>query len=270
MELKLSGKVIIKGEIEVLTGLHIGGPTTGLKIGGVDRGVITDPRGRPYIPGSSLKGKLRSLLEKVEGLATDENRVWVKKDEVSIHMCDESDCSVCNIFGRSKGKQTKINGEEFEIETTTPTRLIVRDANLIESSIPDEVKKNIELEWTEVKWENVIDRVTSSTTPRQIERVPQGAKFEFEMIYTVLDEVDKDRLEKVFEAMELLESDYIGGHGSRGYGQIKFKDIKIYWNSKQDYEMGETDIDKKEVINSNFNQPDLIVRNFSEITNNLK
>lgn len=269
-ELKLLGKAIIRGKIKALTGLHVGGTTTGLKVGGVDLGVITDPEGKPYIPGSSLKGKLRSLLEKAEGLATNENRIWVKEGEVSIHMCDDKNCSVCNIFGRSNGKHKKFDDTQFEIKTTTPTRLIVRDANLIEESIPDEIKKNIDLEWTEVKWENAIDRMTSAATPRQIERVPQGAEFEFEMIYSILEEDDKDRLAQVFKAMNLLENDYIGGHGSRGYGQIKFEDIKVYWNSKQDYEKGETDTEEKEVINSNFNQPHLIIKSFSEIKGKLR
>ena len=62
-ELRLQGKYIIQGKIKVLTGLHIGGPTTGLNIGGVDNIVIKDAKGKPYIPGSSLKGKMRSLLE---------------------------------------------------------------------------------------------------------------------------------------------------------------------------------------------------------------
>ncbi|MFN4227892.1 MAG: type III-A CRISPR-associated RAMP protein Csm3, partial [Candidatus Ratteibacteria bacterium] len=90
----LKGKIIIKGFIEVKTGLRIGGTTTGLKIGGLDQPVIKDPLGRPYIPGSSLKGKLRSLIEKKEN---------VKLNEKGTHECTEEEsykkCPVCRIWG---------------------------------------------------------------------------------------------------------------------------------------------------------------------------
>lgn len=265
--LTLLGKVIIEGKIYAKTGLHIGGSQVGLKVGGVDLSVITDPEGKPYIPGSSLKGKMRSLLEKKEGLATGENRVWVKEDEVGIHLCNEKDCSVCNIFGRPAGKQKRVsNDEEFLITETTPTRLIVRDATLDKNSIKEEMKKNIDLEWTEVKFENAIDRIKSSATPRQIERVPAGAEFNFEIVYNILEEKDKDRLKKVFEAMKLLEDDYLGGHGSRGYGQIEFKDIKVYYNKKQDYENGKT---KQTMINNNLNKSASLIENFDQIKEGL-
>lgn len=237
-EIKLLGKVVIRGIIEAKTGLRIGGSTVGLDIGGVDNPVIKDAKGKPYIPGSSLKGKMRSLLEKAEGLASEDKRVWVVKNRVSIHMCNDPDCVVCNIFGRTNGYQEKVTGEKIEITTTSPTRLIVRDAVLIENSITEEMKKNLDLEYTEVKFENSIDRITSAANPRQNERVPAGAQFEFEMIYNIFDEKDKENLKHVFKTMRLLEDDYLGSSGSRGYGKVEFKDVKIYWNSIKDYESG--------------------------------
>ena len=261
-ELKLLGKVIIKGKIKAETGLAIGGSRVGLDIGGVDNPVIKDAEGKPYIPGSSLKGKMRSLLEKELGLASDDKRIWVVKDRVSIHMCNEPNCKVCNIFGRNNGKQTKVTGGEIEITETTPTRLIVRDAPLNVESITEEMKKNLDLEYTEVKFENVIDRITSAANPRQMERVPAGAKFEFEMIYNVFNEQDKENLKEVFKAMQLLEDDYLGSSGSRGYGKIKFEDVEVYWNSIEAYEKGEI---RKNKINDDNKTPEKLLQNFDEI-----
>jgi len=247
-DIKLQGKIIITGKIKAETALHIGGSKTGIDIGGVDNPVIKDHEGKPYIPGSSLKGKMRSLLEKSEGLAKTSELVIQKEaqkedksDEIKIHMCNNVDCPVCNIFGRTTGEQTKANdGTKINI-SNTPTRLIVRDAKLIDSSIPEDVKENLDLEWTEVKFENSIDRITSAANPRQQERVPRGAEFEMEIVYNIYEENDKSRFRKVLKAMQLLEDDYLGGSGSRGYGKIGFQDIKIFWNSNNDYESGDTD-----------------------------
>jgi CRISPR-associated protein Csm3 len=58
-------KLLIKGEIEVVTGLHIGGSSSYSAIGAVDSPVVRDSvTGNPIIPGSSLKGKMRALLQK--------------------------------------------------------------------------------------------------------------------------------------------------------------------------------------------------------------
>ena len=268
-EIKLLGKVLIKGKIKAKSGLAIGGSTVGLDIGGVDNPVIKDAEGKPYIPGSSLKGKMRSLLEKELGLATEDERVWVVKGRVSIHMCNEPDCKVCNIFGRNNGKQTKVSGEEIEITQTTPTRLIVRDAFLTEESEKWLKELPTDLEYTEVKFENVIDRITSAANPRQMERVPTGAEFDFEMIYNVFNEKDKENLKEVFEAMKLLEDDYLGSSGSRGYGKIKFENVNIYWNSKEDYEKGVLG-EEKGAINENNTTSSTIVQNFEKIKEKIR
>jgi CRISPR-associated protein Csm3 len=249
----LTGKILIRGEIKVITGLRIGGSTTGLKIGGVDLNVITDPEGKPYIPGSSLKGKMRSLME---------NKLGKIREDGKVHYCTKNEeylnCPVCKIWG--------ISPTEKDIKITLPTltRLLVRDTYLDEESITEEMKKNMDLSWTEIKTENVINRVKGSAeSPRQIERVPAGAVFKpMEMVYNVFEDSDKDLLKSVFEAMELLEHDYLGGMGSRGYGKIEFDNIKIYWNDKSAYEKGELNT---KPINKNFNRPSEIVKNFEEI-----
>jgi CRISPR-associated protein Csm3 len=95
----------------------------------------------------------------------------------------------------------------------------------------------------------VIDRITSAANPRSIERVPAGAEFDFEMIYNVFTKEDKENLRHVLKAQELLEHDYLGASGSRGYGKIVFEDIKVYWNSKEDYETG--DVEKRSINGDN-------------------
>lgn len=248
--LQMSGKLVLTGKIKTLTGLHIGGSSAGLEIGGVDNSVIKDERGRPYIPGSSLKGKLRSLLEKSEGLVVPSSLVITRggRDPIRMHMCDRENCVVCLVFGRANGAKTSAQEGEGRvmISNTTPSRLLVRDARLIPDSIPPEVRENIDLEWTEVKYENSIDRITSAANPRQTERVPRGAEFDFSMVYTIFDKQDRNAFAKVTTAMRLLEDDYLGGSGSRGYGQVCFNDLKLYYNSVEDYELGNVNLETKE------------------------
>lgn len=276
MNFKLLGKIIIKGEIIVLTGMRIGGSTTGLKIGGVDLNVITDPFGKPYIPGSSLKGKLRALIERKH--AAEEPNFWnfpepdERKDELpNRHMCQNEEnykkCPVCKIWGIIGPEQKK----KFSIPTLT--RLLVCDAYLDESSITDEMKANLELEWTEVKWETAINRITGTALDgslRQVERVPAGARFkDVELIYNVYEEDDKDILKNVFIAMELLEHDYLGGMGSRGYGRMAFKNIEVYWNRREDYERGNIELKKERMINPGLDTPSKIVANFASLREKL-
>lgn len=269
VEISLDGKIVITGKIKTETGLSIGGATVGLDIGGMDNPVIKNAEGKPYIPGSSLKGKMRSLLEKANGLATDDKRIWVVPNEISIHMCNEPDCVVCTIFGRTTREKPYSspsgNGIKIEKNNVTPTRLIVRDAVLSEGSVKKLRAMKTDLEFTEVKWENVIDRITSAANPRQMERVPEGAEFEFGMIYSVFTESDKSNLKEVFKALELVEHDYLGGSGTRGYGKVKFEDVNVYWNSKADYENGDVDIEEKTSINGEYTTPASIVKNFEGI-----
>ncbi len=272
LNITLKDKLIIKGRIKLETALHIGGSKTGIEIGGVDNPVLKDHEGKPYIPGSSLKGKMRSLLEKSGDYLNAKSTFWqvepdvkegkISKEGIRMHLCDGLDCPICNIFGRNNGEyqpyyepETKEpKPQKVYIKTTTPTRLIVRDAKLIydedekSKKFWDEVKGNLELEWTEVKFENSIDRITSAANPRQTERVPRGAEFDLEMVYTIYEDADKERFKKLLEAMQLLEDDYLGGCGSRGYGKVSFNSLKIYRNSKEDYKDGKTDTSQKEPV----------------------
>ncbi|MCR4432197.1 MAG: type III-A CRISPR-associated RAMP protein Csm3 [Tepidanaerobacteraceae bacterium] len=240
--LRLEGKYIISSEIKAKTGLHIGTSGNTYEIGGVDNAVVKDANGRPYIPGSSLKGKMRSLMEYAENLINPDSLIIAvpkekEEENIRIHMCDNPECPVCNIFGRNHGKHRTVSGKEINItKAVTPTRLIVRDAYLDASSIDDAMQENLDMEWTEVKFENNLDRITSAANPRQTERVPAGAAFTSEMILNVLNDEGNKYLKKLLEAMALLEDDYLGGQGSRGYGKIAFENIRITFRDVAYYE----------------------------------
>lgn len=213
----LKGKIFIDGKIEALTGLSIGGSKSDTVIGGIDNNVIKTSEGVPYVPGSSLKGKMRSLYEQKE-----------RGD-----LCECGNCDICAIFGVSANKRNAKLG---------PTRLIVRDAFLNEETKMMMEKKTgifkeLELIYTEGKWENVIDRKTSEARhPRQTERVPAGSIFDFNMTFNVFEKKDIDRFNILLSTMSMLEDDYLGGNGSRGYGRIKFIDFDLKVKSIKDYE----------------------------------
>jgi CRISPR-associated protein Csm3 len=227
-KIQLKGRVFITFDIVAKTGLHIGGSDAGVEIGGVDKTVIRDKlTNRPYIPGSSLKGKMRSLLEKYKGLKQNK-----RIGQGFIHTCEDQSeyagCPVCQVFG--------VPGE---LKFSTPTRLVVRDTFLSEESAKKLENAQTDLPYTEVKTEVSIDRVTSAANPRQMERVPAGSVFDSaEMVFSLYEiqsengevhkaEDDLKRLDVLLEAMRLVEDDYLGGLGSRGSGKIKFRNIQI-------------------------------------------
>ena len=235
-EITLKGKLIITGKIETKTGLHIGGTAETLKIGGSDNPVIKDKNGRVFIPGSSLKGKIRSLLE-VSGYAN----ISYEKNKPG-KPCNCGKCDVCLIFGPHDSKAI-----------VEPSRVIVRDGYII-------IKNMYELhEKLETKAENTIDRVSGTTIKggiRNTERVVAGSEFDYEVIFNIYDSTrDKDLIKKFIEGMKLLEDDYLGGSGSRGYGKIKFKELKAVYKPKEYYE-GTTD--KKELISKTDSLNELI------------
>ncbi|MCS6928269.1 MAG: type III-A CRISPR-associated RAMP protein Csm3 [Saprospiraceae bacterium] len=227
--MELKAKIFITGKIRTLTGLHIGGAKSALDIGGIDLNVIKKPDGTPYIPGSSLKGKLRSLLARVAGT------VAITAREAKGEKCDVKDAPyICEIFGLPG--DDSIEDRDNSASTRYVTRLIVRDADLDTNS---EVFENeLELQYSEVKWENSINRKTGTAqNPRQLERVPAGAVFHFEMVYDDYEDgKTQDHLERIRLAMMLLESDYLGGHGSRGYGKIAFEDVRFTRKTISDFE----------------------------------
>lgn len=233
-KIQLHGRIFITGSIEIVTGLHIRAARRALAIGGLDNPVVRNPvTGRPYIPGSSLKGKLRSLLEK----HYNKSQQWAMGG-VRIHACYKFDekgnripdeeaylnCQVCPIFGIPAG---------FAV---LPTRLIVRDVPLDENSAQRLARTRTELPFTEVKWETSLDRVTAAATPRQVERVPAGAIFApLELVYNVYEEADVNRFMHLLDAMQFLEDDYLGGLGTRGSGKIAFQELSLTARTRERY-----------------------------------
>ena len=203
---QLVKKIKINTSITLITGLHIGGNSENVEIGGIDTPVIklASKDDVPYIPGSSLKGKIRCLLELTAGAS----KVGLNKD-------------VNNLFGITKN-------DSIGVKDNRPSKLIVRDAILTEDSKDYLLGcENLDMPYTENKYENTIDRVTAKANPRNMERVPAGAEFNAEFVINVWDDDDEQELMALFEkGIRLLENDYLGGSGSRGYGQIKFGEMK--------------------------------------------
>ena len=191
----------IRGRILLKTGLHIGAGNDDVHIGGIDSAVVKTADGLPYIPGSSMKGKIRSLLELSEGVSSDKpmDRERYRDSLIPI------------VFG--------------DMTKSGVTRVIFRDAFLSEAS-----KKRLEEEdilATEEKSENSINRIKGSAeNPRNIERVVPGLSFDFEVNLRVFEEDDLDRIKRLLsKGFFLLENDALGGNGSRGYGKLKFEDL---------------------------------------------
>lgn len=202
---QLVKKIKINTTITLLTGMHIGGSKENVEIGGIDTPVIklASKKDQPYIPGSSLKGKMRCLLEQVAG-----------SPEVG------GDAAVNNMFGITEKKGTP--------RPNRPSKIIVRDAYLTDKSLEMlDACTTLDMPYTENKFENTIDRIKGvAEHPRQIERVPAGAEFAVEFIINVWDD-DKEAelLAMLKKGIALIENDYLGGNGSRGYGQVKFGDL---------------------------------------------
>ncbi len=240
-ELTFLGKLVLEGEITCQTGLHIGAGKGSLEIGGADNPVVKDAFGIPYIPGSSLRGRLRSLLEQTLGLAVPSELVFLSKrrgQEVRIHQSDRPDDEICILFGRNSGRMERVGGEATESSAATPARLTVYDAPLVVDSITPQMRENLDDELTEVKSENAVDRITSQANPRTLERVPAGARFRFRMVLDVLCPEDKPLLARVAEGLRLIEDDALGGGGSRGSGRVTFHSLNLNWRNKDYYAKG--------------------------------
>ena len=194
----MTGKILIKCDLVVRTGLHIGGSSSFSAIGTVDSPVIRDPfTGRPIVPGSSLKGKLRTLLARRSCVNGETLPDFSADGEVLLRM-----------FGGS--------------EPVRFARLQFADAFLLNY---DQLKG---VGVTEVKSENTINRLTSKANPRQIERVIAGSRFGVNIVYNLSDpkEMEED-LSLLSKAMKLLQLDYLGGHGSRGNGRVSFQNFQV-------------------------------------------
>src|SRR5579885_2478703 len=240
-ELKFIGKLILEGALLCDTGLHVGAGKGSLEIGGSDNPVVKDAYGRPYVPGSSLRGKIRSLLEQSSGLAVPSELVYLSKrkgQEVRIHQSDRPDDEICLLFGRNPGRMERVEGEAIETRWASPARLTVYDAPLDPESITPQMRENLDDEITELKSENAIDRITSQSNPRTLERVPAGARFKVRMVLDVLCEEDKALAARLLEGLRLLEDDALGGGGSRGSGRVRFSNLKVTWRNRDFYSSG--------------------------------
>lgn len=213
--IKLLGYNVISGQIRCLTGLRIGAGKEIVEIGGLDNPVIKHPLTKlPYIPGSSLKGKMRSLLELKLGKVDTDGRPHGRGPTCGL------ECPVCRIFGVAAGGESPFG----------PGRLVVRDAN---PSIGNGRSATDSLK-TEIKFENTINRIKGAAeNPRQTERVPAGAVFDFEMSYRVFDvdedqgHQDEDLFQNVLNCLRMVELDALGGSGSRGYGRVAFDNVVV-------------------------------------------
>ena len=193
-------KIQITGEIEVITGMHIGGSGAFAAIGAVDSPIIKDVRTNlPMIPGSSLKGKMRTLLAKQYN-----DMLAAKPDD---------DCDLLiRLFGSAKKNNVH------------RSRVIISDMFMLNDK---ELRERGLQSITEVKFENSINRATAVANPRQIERAVRGSLFGLDVMYEVENEEEiVEDIKTLSEGLKLLQYDYIGGNGSRGYGKIKFRGLE--------------------------------------------
>lgn len=208
----LEGIYVLNIKLELLSGLYIGGNDSGFDIGGADSDVIRNPlTNEPYIPGSSLKGKLKSLLKyHVKEVDRTEKDIIFK------------DSNITNIFEPIDEGNVKI------------TRAIFRDLTLTKES-KEELQNILGIGcFTEIKAENKVNPISGkSDSPRFIERVPAGAMFEGEIVLNVFDGDNKEiMMENIKKSLKLLEMNYLGGNGTRGYGRVKvefdeFKEVDL-------------------------------------------
>lgn len=270
----LLGKFRLTSTLKVETGLHIGGGGESLDIGGLDKPIIRDPLTQyPYLPGSSIKGKLRSILERLlenkplnrsGGSGTyryesdDLEDGFTEIDGHFIRFEGARTCQLSRLFGSTGGSNCWIKTSVAEAQglsennspkrtiddesytkikgRNAPARLIVRDCHLVDESAEKLRKIDTGLYMTEWKFENGIDRITAAANPRQVERVPAGSEFKFELVYTVEDENQAvEDLQNLAIALAILEDDALGGHGSRGYGKVSFQNFEFFYRGIDQY-----------------------------------
>ena len=216
--MKLTNIIEIKAKLELQTGLHIGAGDSEMHIGGIDNSVIKHPITQsPYIPGSSLKGKIRTLLEWRSG-AVQSTPLTLK--EVSKN--PEEVKNILRLFGISGDTKNS----EQEVAEIGVSRLAFWDCAL--DAVWEKAMRNDNQLLTETKNENTIDRITSTAgNPRQTERVPAGAKFDFKLMLRQFEGDKPELLALVLKGLKLLEMDSLGGSGSRGYGKVKFVELTV-------------------------------------------
>ena len=211
--MKLENIYKIEGKITIITGLHIGAGSDTMEIGGMDQPIIKHPiTEAPYVPGSSIKGKMRSLLETRYFIDRDATRKFLTTGKPC--NCGEADCPACTIFGNTA-----------KDPNTGPTRIVVRDANLTTEFQDKFNSGNLPME---VKHENTIDRVKGTAMhPRPLERVPAGVQFDFNISLKQYEDDTADLKDYVLKGLKMIELDALGGNSSRGCGQVRFDDLKV-------------------------------------------
>ena len=232
---QLTNITTITATLTLVTGLRIGAGDSEMHIGGVDNTVVKHPlTGSPYIPGSSLKGKMRSLLEWRSG-AVKEKPLGAKEYTGEKDTVKQAEIKrVLQLFGIGGGD---VKDDAKLVTDLGPTRLAFWDCPL-EAAWEQEVRDNNQL-LTEVKSENVINRISGvAEHPRNTERVPAGAKFDFRLSLKQLAGDDQSLLETVLQGLKLIELDSLGGSGSRGYGKVRFAKLTI--NGKDESEKFKT------------------------------
>jgi len=215
--MKLNSITTIEADLVLLTGLHIGSGDSEMHIGGIDNPVVKHPvTGEPYIPGSSIKGKMRSLLEWRSG-AVQEEPLSLKEAGNNPKVKE-----ILQLFGISANK----DNPEDKMKEIGIARLAFWDCTLAKTWA--EARRNNSQLFTEAKSENTINRISGTAkNPRYTERVPSGASFKFKLTMKKLDGDSGELLNTVLTGLKLLELDSLGGSGSRGYGKIKFENLMI-------------------------------------------
>lgn len=228
--IKLNKKILIKGQIEALSGLLIGGSNTAMGIGGPDKMVIRNPvSNEPYVPGSTLKGKMRSLLEISYGFIKD-----VRMGAVRNGPSDDPNHITSVLFGSASNDDHQ-----------RPSRILFRDGKLLNG---DAFQMTTDLPFTESKTEVVIDRITSKAMPRTFERVPAGANFELNIVLNIFEgdrNSETELLNLTLRGLQMLQDDYIGGSGSRGSGRVKFNIDTILERDVNYYHSGDPNSERR-------------------------
>lgn len=220
--MQLTNIQLLRGKIRLLTGLHIGAGDEEMHIGGTDNPVIKNPlTQQPYIPGSSLKGKMRSLLEWHLGVVAQTNGAPLSFKHIDKLQNQAAAKKLLKLFG---GSPEPSNDPKLLAEIG-PTRLAFWDCALNQDWVKTNFDDKVRL-FTETKMENMIDRIEGvAKHPRQTERVPAGAEFDFKLTLKVHD--GEDLTDMLFQGLKLLELTGLGGSLSRGYGKIEFVELKL-------------------------------------------
>lgn len=227
--MQLTDIVTISGNIRLASGLHIGGGDQAMQIGSIDNPVIKHPNTRhPFIPGSSLKGKLRTLLEHKLGVAqyNSGNPTDAAADYRDDKTAFDNAKKIAKLFGN--GDPTyRADREKTLAKIIGPTRGVFADA-MLSVKFMETMHDNTDFTLTESKSETAIDRLKGTAkggSLRTSERVPEGIIFDFTISVKILDKTDYELVDMLIQGLRLLELDYIGGYGSRGYGKIVFENI---------------------------------------------